>query len=145
MEPADHRLTRPIIDCLEVPEKMPIRAKPDLKSATLFVEAKGIINMEERRAALAMFKEQFTTRRFRYGFFDLSELSAENDPHEELAFGKMMVESRSVFEGIRTAVMISKEFLISSAVVLELQKCGVNMVDFTDLREAKEWLYAETP
>lgn len=120
---------------------MPITWKPDLESETLFVEASGIMTWDERRAALAGFRENFASGKIKYALFDLRKLTSENDAKDEVEFGKMMVEAIGAFRDIRAAVILSDAFLVSSSVVLRLQQRGFNMLDFRDVAEAKAWLY----
>jgi len=134
----------PSANCSEVERfEVPITIHPDYDSETLFVEAGGFLSWEERRTGLAAFRENFASGRIKYALFDLRKLTAENDAKDEMEFGKMMVEAIGEFRDIRAAVILSDAFLVSSTVVLRLQKNGFNMLDFRDVSEAKAWLYAD--
>lgn len=120
---------------------VPITWKSDFESGTLFVEAYGLMTWEDRRAALAGFRESFASGKIKYALFDLRNLTADNDPKDEVEFGKMMVEAIGAFHDIRAAVVLSEAFRVSSSVVLRLQQSGFNMLDFLDVVEARAWLY----
>jgi len=117
-------------------------ASPSPDGKTLLCNAVGVADSDQRQTTLATLVHELGSGKYSYCLVDLSAFSGDNDPMEEKSFGQSMIANISMFDGVRMAVVISQDFRVSSAVVLELQKLGVEVMDFSDLSEAKTWLYA---
>ncbi len=121
---------------------MPIKIDCNAELKTLFVEVSGVVNWDERKGAAASYRECFKSGKVDYALFDLRGLTGENNAKEERDFGQLMVDKISEFKHVRAAAVLSRDFLVSSLVVLVLQQSGFNIMDFWNIDEAKAWLYS---
>jgi len=118
-------------------------AKPSSDGRTLLCKSDGVADQASRQTALARLIRELGSGKYQYCLVDLTDFSGKNDPAAEKTFGQGMMANLSMFNGVRIAVVISQEFRVSSAVVLELQKLGVDALDFATTTEAETWLYSD--
>lgn len=110
---------------------------------TLHVTPDGFLSETDRAEILSLLSDRLASEPIDNVLFDLRRLSGENDPKAELAFRERMVCCLKPFPAVRSAVVLSQDFLISSAVVLSAQENGIAMMDFRSMGEAEAWLYDE--